>query len=85
MTSLITGQRPLLTVVKVNLRLLSPHVLVDLRTNGTEAFIESLLDDHTVEEARKEDLLMLRRIWVVWAASSRNQRVQFSKHEADTV
>lgn len=70
-----------LTVIEIHVGL-APHVGVDSGTNAIEDFVQSFLNDHTVEGTREKNLLMLRRIGVIRATCSRDKRVDFSKHKA---
>ena len=56
-------------------------ILVDLRLDAVEAFVKSLLDDHSVKVSGQEHFVVLRRIRVVGTAGPGNSGVQLSKHE----
>jgi len=50
--------------------LLLTHILGDLGLDTIETFLETFLDNHTIEETGKEDFVMLRRIGVVRGCSA---------------
>lgn len=71
-----------LGVEEVGARLLSPDVHAHLHADGIKELVDLLLEDDAVQEARHEDLLVLRRVGVVGAALSADERVQLAEHEA---